>query len=277
MFDIKQKLWKVLETNMQKKVSTILPAAIFVIFSLVFSVKETSAQCGPDGTQLCPEASTVPANKRPVSNASKLRAESAERRRAELARLKRKQLKNQNAKNPPPWMKNIIEYGKSFKNGQPLEIFPTANVTLGKTGSKLLALRGDNCGITGKDGKLTQCYVVEGITFYCDENNISDSLYLTRLRLGAMPDNWIRAGFDWELSYNGWVNLFKQMGYESLATEKPSVAVQSGKKFLKAELMTVVNTPAGKVQIILDFNFGVGKTTVNDKGTLFSIAIDKFN
>lgn len=262
---------------MLKTILKIFYPAIVVAGCLFAAGNEIYAQCGPDGTQPCASKTPVQSKQPGINNSAKIRAERPERLRAERERLRRKQLEKQNVKNSPEWMKNVIEYGKATKNGTQLELFPVAGVTLGKTGSKLLSLMGENCGITGKNGKLTECYVVEGITFYCDENNLSDSLYLTKLRVSGMPENWRQNGFDWNLSYNGWVNLFKQKGYESLATEKPTVAVQSGKRFLRAELLTVVNTTAGRAQIVLNFDFGIGKTTANDPRTLFSISIDKFN
>jgi len=172
---------------------------------------------------------------------------------------------------------NGANLDKAIKKAKTFELFPVAGITLGETGSIYLSLSGKNCGIKDDAGNLTECYEVKGISFYCNENKVADKLHLTTLSLEGMPPEWTKIGFGWDLSYNEWVNLFKQNGYPSVGIEKPRVATDSGDKFLKAQLLTIVKIANGTALITLNFDYGIGKTTVNHRGTLFSIEVDKLS
>lgn len=251
-----------------------------MIISAVF-YNSAFAQCGADGTQPCPPK-TPKIPKPPIGDSAvKQRAarenaerEKAERQRIALARQKQKSIK-QKVNETPQWMKNVAAYGKAMENAKTLKLFPVEGVTFGETGSKYLGLVGNKCDAVNEGEKINDCYEVEGIYFYCDENDVADKLYISTLRFGGMPDDWKKLGFDWDLSYNEWVNLFKQKGYASLGTEKPKVITRAGEKYLQAELTTIVKTSAGYTRITLNFGNGYGKTTINDKGTLFSIVADR--
>ena len=249
---------------------------VFLFVSFGILLNTVSAQCGPDGTQPCPKKTPVPLSKDSKEAAAKQRAEREraeheriERLRAQRERLKRKQLEEQKAKTTAQMIDNVIKYRDSLKNQKPIELFPVENVTLGKTGSKMLSLTAEKCSDE------SNCYQINGIYFYCNEKGLTETLYLSRLRFGGMPENWKNAGFNWDLSYNEWMDLFKKMGYVPFVTQKPVTEASSGQKFLKAEFLTWVTTPDGKAQIVLKFNYGFGKTLVTDKGTLFAIEINR--
>lgn len=236
------------------------------------------AQCGADGTQPCPPKTSKTPTPPVRDAAARQRAarENSERDKAERQRIVRERLK-QSAKQKTNAgsvsAKTVADYAAAMKKAKPIKLFPVEGVTLGETGSKYLSLAGNKCDVD--DDNSTGCYELNGIYFYCDENDVSDKLYISTLRLNGMPEDWKKLGFDWDLSYNEWVNLFKQKGYASLATEKPQVVTGSGAKYLQAELTTVVKTADGYARLTLKFGAGYGKTTVSDKGTLFSIVADK--
>ena len=248
-----------------------------MIFSGAF-YNSAFAQCGADGTQPCPPKTQKPPV---VDSTAKQRAakENAERDKAERQRIARERVKQAAAKQKAnagsEAIKNVAAYAAAMKKAKPLKLFPVEGVTFGETGSKYLSLAGNKCDVDDADS--SGCYELNGIYFYCDENDLTDKLYISSLRLDGMPEDWKKLGFDWDLSYNEWVNLFKQKGYASLATEKPRVVSKSGASYLSAELATVVKTGNGYTRLILKFGAGYGKTTVNDKGTLFSITADKLN
>lgn len=263
---------------------------LFSLF-LALTATESFAQCGADGTQPCPpknspKKSTV-SKKQAADLAAKLRAErlaiqreTAERQRILREKLRRKQLaKKSNKPEMPEWMKNVSDYAKYWKNAKPFDLFPVEDITPGETGSKYLSLVGENCGITNTAGTLTGCYIYKGIYFYTDENNVSDSLYFSKLRLDGMPENWKTLGFNFDLSINQWKELFEQKGYKltSLPNGAPKVVTESGKKFVRDELSTLVKLPKGSAVIRLNFVYAPGKTSFDDKGTLFSISVDNSN
>lgn len=256
------------------------------IFALCLMSNAVYAQCGLPGTPPCPASKTSPVSK-PVAReiAAKQRAvrEIAEREKAEQvriarARLKLKQLAKKRSDSILERLKldsqNVAGYQQRLKKAKPFDLFPVADVTLGKTESIYLSLRGNECGIKDDAGKMTECYELDGIYFYCDENKVSDKLYFSTLRLDGMPPHWKKAGFDWNLSFNEWKKLFETRGYYTVSFEEPKVVSESGERFLKGDLWTIIKTPDGNVAIGLNFNFGAGKTTLDDRGTLFSIEAD---
>lgn len=259
----------------------------FIAICLAFTASKTFAQCGADGTQPCPPKTDTKKTLSSTQTAAQKRAaqlavqrEAAERQRILRERLRRKQLAKKTAKpEMPQWMKNVAEYAAYLKNAKVFELFPVVGITLGETGSTYLSLSGQNCGVTNADGTQTGCYNYKNIYFYTDENNVADSLYFSRLRFEGMPEEWKKLGFDFDLSVNEWKALFKQQGYNltALPSDEPKVVTQSGKKFLKGELSSLIKLTKGTAVIRLNFNFGIGKTTYDDKGSLFSILVDKSN
>ena len=263
------------EPIIMKKITLTFLALLMMIFGVFYD--SALAQCGADGTQPCPPKTLKPPV---VDSTAKQRAakENAERDKAERQRIARERVKQaakQKANAGSEAVKTVAAYAAAMKKAKPLKLFPVEGVTFGETGSKYLSLAGNKCDVDDADS--SGCYELNGIYFYCDENDLTDKLYISSLRLDGMPEDWKKLGFDWDLSYNEWVNLFKQKGYASLATENPKVVTKSGKQYLKAELTTVVKIANGYTRLTFNFVNGYGKTSVNDKGTLFSIVADKLN
>ena len=270
-----------------RKIKITILLQVTVLF-LICGGNEIFAQCGADGTQPCPpktsvKKSTASAKQAARETAAKQRLarEIAQREIADRQRIareisKRKKSAAKNARAAvPEWIKNVAAYGKLWQAAKPLELFPVAEVTLGETGSKYLSLVGENCGIKDDDGKLTNCYNLKDISFYTDEEGVSNKLYITRLRFEGMPDEWRKLGFGWDLSYNDWFELFKQKGYPAFATEKPSVVARSGTPSKNLRSASEVKTSGKAFRLILNFNHGYGKTSLDDEGTLFSMEIEE--
>ena len=170
--------------------------------------------------------------------------------------------------------KNLLAFDKK---GKSLNLFPVERFTPGvkQTTYFSLLLDTEECSRIDDAGNTTKCYIVNGYHLYFDGDNVSDHLYVNRFRIGGMPPEWTQYGFDWELSYKGWIRLFKKLGYETILSQKPSVVTRDAAKFFDAELMTVVKTPQGRMLITLSFTNGLHKTTSNHSGTLFSVLIDR--
>lgn len=259
-----------------------------VLFLVAAAVVEVSAQCGAEGLDPCcgdpPRA--CKAGKRPTGTALERNSLTAkvikertalvrlQRQQAEQLRLRRKQLAKIKDSEIAKIIQSLLEADRKAKT---LELFPVADFTPGvkQTIYFSLSLDVEECSRFDESGNFEKCYIVDGYHLYFDKNNVSDHIYVSRLRLDGMPELWARSGFDWDLSYNEWVNLFKKLGYQTYAAEKPRVKNSDGEKYFDAELTTIVKTKQGRMQITLSFAHGYGKTTADDGETLFSILIDR--
>lgn len=251
------------------------------------------AQCGSEGLDRCcgnparackrgDKPAVAYANLNVVAEADvRMRSQivNAQRQDYERRRARRKQLARVNVSDNAKMMKTITSDLKI----KTLNLFPVEGFVPGEKQSTYFSPMLDNeCGRIETGAEMSKCYVTNGIHFYFDGDGTSDHLYVNRfrpdinnLRSDGMPDKWRAYGFNWDASYNDWIKLFKKLGYPTLTTEKPSIRLRDGSKFFDAEMMTLVKTPNGVMQITLNFTNGFGKTTADDKGTLFSIVVDK--
>ena len=267
-------------------------AKYFLIFIgiLLFFSATAYAQCGAEGLDRCcgNPAKACKAGGKPTSVSAKLNAstDAIIKQRTELVRLQRqsaerlrkrqKQLARTADSETAKLIKSLIEYDRK---GKKLSLFPVEGFTPGvkQTTYFSLLLDTQECSQIEETDDSAKCYINNGYHFYFDKNNVSDHLYVNRFRIGGMPDTWTQYGFDWDLSYNGWTSLFKKLGYQTLVTQKPKIEKRGDSKFFDAEMMAIVKTPQGRMQITLDFTNGFGKTKANDSGTLFSMIVDKID
>jgi hypothetical protein len=83
-----------------------------------------------------------------------------------------------------------------------------------------------------------------------------------------MPERWRTVGFDWRLSYDGWLQLFDRLGWPVRVVKKPRTGTYNSQPSFEAKL----EVSSGNIQIELDFNYSKG-TTTRDAGTLYSIRV----
>lgn len=136
-------------------------------------------------------------------------------------------------------------------------LFPLNKVTLGKTTVDELAKLGK---------REAQFTVVKGIDFW-HEKGVAHHIYLTNSR--GMPCSWEQQGFDYELSYDGWLKLFEKLGWEVKVTQQPKSVKHDfiPTKCLQAQLQVT----SGEILLTLDFNFGRDGDTTAALNTLYSI------
>lgn len=245
---------------------------LFLVGLLIFTanVKDVFSQCGLPGTPPCRppnsggNSAEREAEKRRLARIEKerLARERAERGQAERDRLRRRKLAATVAKT-------------SGQNQPVLNLFPVLNVTLGKTTAFELAKAGESCEEYDEKGDPKACYLVSGVYIYYNQRNLAESLYISKRREGGMPEEWKKLGFDWNLSFNGWLQLLKEMGYSPIVSKKPTVGKIAGQQVLNGEILTVVITGSGALQMSLNFNHGYGKTSPDDPSTLFAIDMSR--
>ena len=152
-------------------------------------------------------------------------------------------------------------------NTQTSEFFPLFGITLGKTTvSELVGM-----GLNAQKDDSYQFYKVNEVNFWYD-NSVITHMYIVD-GIYPLPEPWKACGFDWQLSYNGWKNLFERNGYTIAVTKTPESVLYDGKQSLSAKFTAEKSLNAGvKVRFELDFSYS-GKSSVNDSETIYSISV----
>lgn len=101
----------------------------------------------------------------------------------------------------------------------------------------------------------------------CD---VFTQIYMTHFE--TMFPEWSKLGFDWKLSYNDWILLFKKMGFTVIQTEEPRVeSWENHPDYLQAKLVTISKDFSLKFE--LEFSYGKEGTTRYSQSTLYSISV----
>ena len=101
----------------------------------------------------------------------------------------------------------------------------------------------------------------------CD---VFTNIYITRGE--EMFVEWEGFGFDWGLSYQEWVELFKRMGFIVKQTQTPRVkSWEHGPDYLDAKF--VARSADSSLKFILEFAFGREGSTQNSPSTLYLITV----
>ena len=143
-------------------------------------------------------------------------------------------------------------------------LFPIYGVTLGKTTWKDMADAGFNVKFKDDDSVVGEAL---GVSFWDhDKKMYFNDLYVTNA--SNMPADWVKIGFQWGNSYDTWVKLLRDLGYNVIVKESPKVSEYLGRKVLEAELTAISRD--NRLKMDLYFNYGDGSTT-SAPGTLYSI------
>jgi hypothetical protein len=184
------------------------------------------------------------------------------------------------------------ESGETGAAGTPM-LSHFSGVILGRTTVSELNELGDRtASIDERTGEPFQCYEVGPNGLACwYKGNVCDHAYLTKT--GPMPKEWAKAGFDWRLSYNEWLQLFEELGFaveikdpprtgsfqfctmvditRLSAKDSPPAGTYETRDCLAAEVVGTKTEDVGRVAFLLDFNYGEKGAGVDDKATLYSI------
>jgi hypothetical protein len=181
----------------------------------------------------------------------------------------------------------IFIFATSCKTSKPLQntqynkaddsFFPIYGITLGKTTIKEIAHLGYKCKrfeLDGEDMRSGYCDA-ETLTFWDhDDDRIVESIYITNY--SKMPDKWIQNfGFNWRLSYNEWIKLFKKLGFTIDTTKPPVTEVYSERNTLSADF--IATSQKYNLSFDLDFDYGNDDDdgyTVNSPFSLYKITVD---
>ena len=166
---------------------------------------------------------------------------------------------------------NDEEYSESFKALSLDDFFPVCGITLDKStvnDARRQAFRFDK--IERCDGGLVIAWW-KGIQIRKEsECDLFTHIYMTRS--DKMFPEWNKFDFDWNLSYNEWISLFKKYGFTVIQTKEPRVSSwEHGPDYLEAELVTVSKDYSLKFK--LDFSYGRDGCTQESCSTLYSISV----
>ncbi len=176
-------------------------------------------------------------------------------------------------------MKNIVRIFSAFlflymffvaisvhgKDVTTADLFPVNGITLGKTTvDELLKVEETE---TEKDIETNGSLQLDSIKFGY-EGRILVTLEI--IKNGTMPLVWQNAGFEWNLSYQGWINLFDKLGFTIKKVQVPTLQMKADHPVMEAEFEVFYPT---EYPTLFTFNFkeneGIGAASEN---TLYKIS-----
>lgn len=99
------------------------------------------------------------------------------------------------------------------------------------------------------------------------------SVYMTHFN--TFPALWKELGMDWSLSYNKWLQFFKENGFRVQVKKEPKIKIYSSRNTISAEFEAISSD--NTISFNLDFNYGNGSGegyTTDSSNSLYSITID---
>ena len=153
------------------------------------------------------------------------------------------------------------------------DFFPLFGFTLGKTTWKDAEDLGCQVKISDK-GKPDRFTHIKNVWFWDFEGKgVFTSLYWVRdWRGNDMPSLWESKGLSWDISYDEWMAVFGDLGFEIKITKQPIQRVWKGRTVLNAEFKAL--SPDGMLVFRLIFNYGeLGYFTSSPK-SLYSISVN---
>lgn len=101
-------------------------------------------------------------------------------------------------------------------------------------------------------------------------SNLFTNIYITNSDI--MFPEWSRLGFNWKLSYNDWISLFKKMGFTIIQTEEPQIkSWEHGPDYFCTKVVAISKNYSLKFE--LNFSYGRDGNTRYSRSTLYSISV----
>ena len=148
--------------------------------------------------------------------------------------------------------------------------FPLFGITLGKTtwkDAKEMGLK-----VSKFENEESRTINVEDVDFWDHDGvGVFTSLYWTYDEHDFTP-LWKSKGFDWNLSYDKWIEVFEKLGFDITVTRQPSQSIYSRRKVLSAEFEAL--SPDKALNFIMDFNYGENGNLTSSPKTLYAITVN---
>ena len=150
------------------------------------------------------------------------------------------------------------------------DFFPLFGITLGKTtwqDAKDIGVK-----VRRIENEPSRTINVEKVDFWDHEGvGVFTSLYWTNDE-SDFPVLWKSKGFDWNLSYDKWIEVFEKLGFDITITRQPSQSIYSRRNTLNAEFEAL--SPDKTLRFIMDFNYGGNGYLTSSPKTLYSITVN---
>ena len=162
----------------------------------------------------------------------------------------------------------------SYSSSGNCNFFPVYGITLGKTTADELSRMGRRATNIDKSvNEPYKYYIINNVNFWYDETSLASHMYITHN--DPLPADWVTCGFDWKLSYNEWLSLLRNKGFEVTITSEPQSKLYDNRQTLSAKIKAVKQITSN-ISVKFEFSFDYGQgSTVNSKETLYNIFIIK--
>lgn len=152
------------------------------------------------------------------------------------------------------------------------DFFPLFGVTLGKTTWKDAEDLGAKVEIW-KEGP-NRFTSIDDVDFWDHKGiGVFTSLYWTRSWCdNKMPLLWKSKGFYWDLSYDEWISVFRQLGYSITIIEEPYQDVWQGRTVFSAEFEAL--SPDDTLSFLMQFCYGEDGYYTSSPATLYGITVN---
>ena len=105
--------------------------------------------------------------------------------------------------------------------------------------------------------------------------NLFTDIYITSYQ--SMFPKWVSLGFSWDLSYDGWISVFKKLGFKIVQTKHPRIeSWEHGPDYFSACFVAIANDDTIKFELDFAFNRDGGKYSISRK-TLYSISVTSYS
>lgn len=149
------------------------------------------------------------------------------------------------------------------------DFFPLWDITIGKTTWEQAERKGHKVEIWKKGPSRTMSVGV--FDFWDDKGEgIFTSVCLSRSSY-YLPPKWKSKGFSWNRSYDGWLIVFKDLGYTIIVKEPPSITEFCGRQTLSAYFEAL--SPDGLLLFTLRFGYGKDGYLTSSPRTLDFISV----
>jgi hypothetical protein len=178
-------------------------------------------------------------------------------------------------KSKPKYFSELVEKEgvkdkSTVKTNKKCKFFPLYGVTLGKTSVKELANKGTRAKDRDDKGKKYKYYTINDMRFWYGDD-VANHIYMTYT--DPLPQQWRECGLDWDLSYNEWQQLFKDLGFMLSVVKRPKKEWYSGKFTLVAQF-NASKKISDDVTISFEVYFNYSqKTSRKAEGTIYSLRV----
>lgn len=148
------------------------------------------------------------------------------------------------------------------------DLFPLYGVTLGKTTWEQARELGGKEIVDDKIGAI--CCDIDNIHYIYNGDILDEIYWMEDYR--DFPEPWKSKGFNWDNSYDEWLDLFKRLGCKIEKDEEPRQEMFNGRMTLRGWFDAI--SPDGTLSFYMRFDCGEKGYYTSSPNTLYSISVN---